>query len=304
MDTSLNHHVSNILINDESYKFEVALNVDTLSINITNNRSKISFLNSYCQSEILEITGNAGLVSKVEELYEMLIDSAIGPNKTISLNISIENTEDKQNTKMVLELITSLPIGKTGRNYRYVFELSKVPKDKLEILDDVLKDFYKVYNNISCVTKSDVEQLIMNIDLINQQVLKLSNETDLLNKQVPLLVSNDVFIASTNKIHELEKKIALQQLKNDELEKNQSLQQLKIDELNKLFNRIGELEKLPPRIGELEKLPPRIVELEKLPPRIGELEKLPPRIGELEKLPPRIGELEKLPPRIVELEKK
>lgn len=153
MNPQSKHDKLDITIKDHSYKLEIMMNDEYLNINVTNNRSKNYFYNSYSHSEILSITREAGFLSNTEQLYQMLIEGAsVEPNKEIAINLTIENTENKQDQKMVLELILTFG-GKLNRVYRYVFELSKVQRSMDEVLQEVLDDFHILSERITNLEK-------------------------------------------------------------------------------------------------------------------------------------------------------
>ena len=163
MNTNTNpqstHHVSNITIKDQSYKFNLEIYDEQLNISITNNQLKSTFYNSYSSAEISSMTREADFPSTMAQLYEMLIASATSNEEkdekekiNLDLNITMQNTENKQEQKMVLELILTLD-GKLNRVYKYVFELANVKRHTSEILDEVLKDSVKLSDRVSQLEK-------------------------------------------------------------------------------------------------------------------------------------------------------
>ena len=204
-----NYHESDITIDNHAYKLKLIMNDQHLTITVTNTRSKSTFSNSYSHSEISTMTREAGFLSNMSQLYEMLIVGALtepnNPKKQIDLDITMENTEDKQNQKMVLELTLTLD-GELKRNYFYVFELLNVKRTICEILDEVLDDSDKLSSRVSQLEKlSDrvdrLEKLLESISPKSNRLVdttKQSKQKSILDDCLPDNTSKDIYVTIKN----------------------------------------------------------------------------------------------------------
>ena len=158
-------HESNITIDNNAYTCKLMISDEDLNITVENNQSKSIFYAEYSCSEILNITSEAGFPSSMAQLYEMLIASMVSTSTTspkeeinLCLDIKIQDAEDPNDQKMILELILTFD-GKLKRTYKYVFELLSIIAD----VDD----------NVSQLELKKLSHRVSQLETLSDRVAKL-----------------------------------------------------------------------------------------------------------------------------------
>ena len=216
MDNQLNHHISDITMDNEAYTFEAYLDTnDDITITLTNKISKVCFKNTYNNVDILNITNQVGFRFETHELLNLLATANTDNNMSIDF-VAVTDDADRVLLKFVINTIN----GKLKKEHNYVFDLFKLDQTEFDLFVLMLKDFYNKIGTLDYATKKDMDVVVTGIQSVVDKIDNIDTQYNIISTLV-------------NKINLLEK--------------NQSINQTSDNE-----TLIGRIEKLENKIDLLE----------------------------------------------------
>ena len=193
MENKSKIHTVIVNVHDEKYLLSFGIHEGTyLHLIMTNKRSGITFEKKFDELAILGMTQHAGLVSCSADIIDYLIDATtLCPinNTGTYVDCSIVPTLPNNEPEMEICLMIRANIGKFKKEYKYIFSLEKNMQTDLELVDFMLKNFYRDIDIF-------LETHVKSIEKINSQV-------ELHDKSMSLLTSNETFNILAKKVDEL-----------------------------------------------------------------------------------------------------
>ena len=203
-----------IKIDDQLYKIQITKSGELLNIIMTTTVTHISYAKELDTIDIKEVTESAGYIRNVNQFYIFLNR---GANMEPKYNLT--GKINPQDDKLILSLAVRLD-PTDDEITLYVIELSKIHKDPIVRMDEMMLDFYNIYANcpnndekIKNVvtdaidnTKNDLVQLISNNK--NDLVQLIRNNKNELTEAITISSQKNIEIiievnAANNKIKEI-----------------------------------------------------------------------------------------------------
>ena len=130
-----------IKINEQYYKIQIVKTNDILNIIVTNTITKTSFACGLNDNAIKEITQKADFIRNMDQICNYLI---IGAKNEESNKFKLVGKINYDDSTLILTLIVNIGLIENETIF-YVIEMSKVPKDNIIRMEEMMLDFCDNY---------------------------------------------------------------------------------------------------------------------------------------------------------------